>query len=53
MSEHNPYPLDEVVDTITVTEDVGGPYPRLKHVTLQLIADGSVRWDREAGVQES
>lgn len=32
------------VDSIVVKQDVGGPYPRFKRVTLDLFADGSVRW---------
>jgi hypothetical protein len=34
----------ELVDTVTVRQDVGGPYPRYKHVVLQLWSDGSVSW---------
>jgi len=33
-----------VVDTITVSEDMGGPFASYQHITLNLWADGSVTW---------
>lgn len=37
-----------IVDSITVRQDVGGPYPVYKMVTLDLHDDGTVTWrDRE------
>jgi hypothetical protein len=40
-------PMDEtreLVDTITVRQDIGGPYEIYKKVVLQLWSDGSVSW---------
>lgn len=36
---------DEPVDRITVQQDIGGPYPVYKRVTLLLWADGQVTWE--------
>lgn len=34
------------VESITVEEDLGGPFPRRKRIVLDLHPDGSVRWRR-------
>lgn len=36
----------QVVDSIIVKEDIGGPYPVYKRVALDLYADGSTKWTR-------
>jgi hypothetical protein len=39
--------VDDVceVNRITVHEDIGGPYPRYKKVTLVFWSDGTVTWE--------
>lgn len=36
--------LSPIVDTITVRQDIGGPYPVYKRVTIELRKDGTLTW---------
>lgn len=37
---------EEPIDRIVVSQDVGGPYPVYKKITLLLWADGTVTWEK-------
>lgn len=50
-SHHDRCPkIRHLVDTITVQQDIGGPYPVYKKVTLYLWSDGTVDWKPAEGV---
>lgn len=40
----NSTPAPTTPASITVREDLGGPFPRYMEVTLDLLPDGTVRW---------
>lgn len=42
-----------LVDTITISQDLGGPYERFKKANLSFWSDGSVTWEPATEKQQA